>query len=90
MYCVAAHPSASPLPRRVQAVGGILPRPILGGLHHHVRICDRDRMEFAVGTAELVLPVPCPLPKNRANRGHLDVNLAIYNSGARAILPAGS
>ena len=29
----------SPLPRRVQAVGGILPRPILGGLHHHyVRI----------------------------------------------------
>jgi transposase InsO family protein len=25
----------SPLPRAVQAVGGILPRPILGGLHHH-------------------------------------------------------
>ena len=29
----------SPLPRGVQAVGGILPLPILGGLHHHyVRI----------------------------------------------------
>src|SRR5947209_2450969 len=29
----------SPLPRAVQAVGGILPLPILGGLHHHyVRI----------------------------------------------------
>ena len=29
----------SPLPRDLQAVGGILPLPILGGLHHHyVRI----------------------------------------------------
>ena len=29
----------SPLPRAVHAVGGILPLPILGGLHHHyVRI----------------------------------------------------
>jgi transposase InsO family protein len=29
----------SPLPRRVQGVGSILPLPILGGLHHHyVRI----------------------------------------------------
>jgi hypothetical protein len=29
----------SPLPRSVQAVGSILPLPVLGGLHHHyVRI----------------------------------------------------
>src|SRR4051794_30660246 len=28
----------SPRPRAVHAVGSILPLPILGGLHHHVRI----------------------------------------------------
>jgi transposase InsO family protein len=31
----------APLPRAVQAIGRIFPKPILGGLHHqYVRICD--------------------------------------------------
>jgi hypothetical protein len=35
----------APLPRAVQAVGRILPTPILGGLHHHFSdlISDKDK-----------------------------------------------
>src|SRR3954449_9570556 len=38
----------SPLPRAVQAVGSILPLPILGGLHHHY-----VRMRFTTWTPDL-------------------------------------
>jgi hypothetical protein len=42
----------APLPRAVQAVGRILPTPILGGLHHHyVRFDFRQRQPALVGLA---------------------------------------
>src|SRR4051794_23071386 len=40
----------SPLPRDVQAVGTILPLPVVQGLHHHY-----VRIELAIGTPSLAL-----------------------------------
>ena len=54
------HPSLgrnSPLPRGVQAIGSILPLPILGGLHHHyvrISICDKRQAYSGVASYQLV------------------------------------